>query len=118
MPLTQAAQILKGELGLEGNVSDIVKQAASQLGIAADHQPLVEVAKQCLQKLGIGMVATAAVLEPDVAARTAPARTQAMASPPFTFRISRLHAIIMSSAMPPALRNSDIITKAGMVRIT
>ena len=61
MPLTQAAQILKGELGLEGNVSDIVKQAASQLGIAADHQPLVEVAKQCLQKLGIGMVATAGV---------------------------------------------------------
>ena len=44
-----------------GNVSDIVKQAASQLGIAADHQPLVEVARQCLQKLGIGMVANAVV---------------------------------------------------------
>ena len=49
--LVRAAEILKDQLGLEGNVGDVVKQAAFQLDVPAD-QPLAEMAKQCLQKLG------------------------------------------------------------------
>ena len=50
--LPQAAEILKGHLGLEGNVADVVKQAAGRLGVAAN-LPLMPMAQQCLQILGV-----------------------------------------------------------------
>jgi len=49
----EAAEILKRELKLNGNMMSVINQAAEQLGVAAD-LPLVEMAKLCLQKLGTG----------------------------------------------------------------
>jgi hypothetical protein len=50
--LSEAVAILKRELGLEGNVADVVKQAAFQLGVDGS-LPLVEMARQCVQNLGV-----------------------------------------------------------------
>ena len=50
--LSEAVAILKRELGLEGNVADVVKQAAFQLG-GDGSLPLVEMARQCVQNLGV-----------------------------------------------------------------
>jgi hypothetical protein len=48
--LNEVADILKRELNLEGNMKDVVQQAAVQLGVNAE-LPLVEMGRQCLQKL-------------------------------------------------------------------
>ena len=64
------------------------------------------------------MVATEAVLDPEAAASTAPASTQAIASPPRTRRSSRLHAIIRSREMPPQPSISAISTNIGIVSST
>ena len=41
------------ELGLDGNMTDVVKQAAERLHVDVG-LPLMEMAKQCVQKLGVG----------------------------------------------------------------
>ena len=46
--VSQTAEILKRELGLEGNMKDVIKQAAEQMGLATD-QPLIKLAQLCLQ---------------------------------------------------------------------
>ena len=50
--LSEAVDILKRELGLKGNVADVVKQAAEQLELDVS-LPLVELARLCVQKLGV-----------------------------------------------------------------
>ena len=51
--VTEASEILMRELNIESNnPSDVVRQAAEQLGVAAD-LPLVPMAQQCLLKLGL-----------------------------------------------------------------
>ena len=48
--LNEAVEILKKELGLQGNMRDIVQQAAKQLGVDAS-LPLLELARHCVQQL-------------------------------------------------------------------
>ena len=50
--LAEAVEILKRDLGLKGNVQDVVKEAAFQLSVDSS-LPLVEMARQCVQKLGV-----------------------------------------------------------------
>ena len=50
--LLEMTEILKRELGLKGNMTDVVKQAAEQLNVDV-RLPLMEMAKQCVQKLGV-----------------------------------------------------------------
>ena len=51
--VNHATMILMRELKIESNnPSDVVRQSAEQLGVAAD-LPLVPMAQQCLLKLGI-----------------------------------------------------------------
>ena len=50
--LSEAVEILKRDLGLKGNVQDVVKEAAFQLSVDSS-LPLVEMARQCVQKLGV-----------------------------------------------------------------
>ena len=52
--LTEAAEILKRELGLKGNLKDVVREAAEQLELDVS-LPLVELARLCVQKLGVPM---------------------------------------------------------------
>ena len=49
--LREMTEILKRELGLNGNMTDVVKQAAEQLNVDV-RLPLVEMAKQCVQEAG------------------------------------------------------------------
>ena len=48
--LNEAVEILKRELGLQGNMRDVVHQAATQLGVDAS-LPLLELARRCVQQL-------------------------------------------------------------------
>ena len=48
--LNEAAEILKRELGLEGNLTSIVHKAADQLGVERG-PPLAELGRQCLRAL-------------------------------------------------------------------
>ena len=50
--LLEMTEILKRELGLKGNMTDVVKQAAEQLNVDV-RLPLMEMARQCVQKLGV-----------------------------------------------------------------
>ena len=50
--LAEAVEILKRDLGLKGNVHDVLKEAAFQLSVDSS-LPLVEMARQCVQKLGV-----------------------------------------------------------------
>ena len=50
--LLEMTEILKRELGLKGNMTDVVKQAAEQLHVDV-RLPLMEMARQCVQKLGV-----------------------------------------------------------------
>ena len=51
LTISESVEILKRELGVEGNMADVVKQAAAQLGV--EDQPLVEMARECVLKLGV-----------------------------------------------------------------
>ena len=51
--LSQAVEILKRELGLEGNFKDVIEQAAAQLGVEPG-PALAELAQQCLRELHPG----------------------------------------------------------------
>ena len=51
--LSETVEILKRELALEGDVTSVVRQAASQLDIDPG-APLVELARQCLRELSPG----------------------------------------------------------------
>ena len=51
--LSQAVEILKRELGLEGNFKDVIEQAAAQLGLEPG-PALAELAQQCLRELHPG----------------------------------------------------------------
>ena len=51
LTLSQAAKILERELGLEGNLKDVIHQAADQLGVERG-PALVELSRQCLRELG------------------------------------------------------------------
>ena len=48
--LNESVEILKRELGLRGNMRDVVQQAATQLGVDAS-LPLLELARRCVQQL-------------------------------------------------------------------
>jgi hypothetical protein len=50
--LAETVEILKRELGLKGNMQSVVQQAAEQLGVDGS-LPLVEMARQCVQNLGV-----------------------------------------------------------------
>ena len=52
MPIGTAVEILKKELGLKGNMQDVVQQAAFELHVDTS-LPLVEMARQCVQKMGL-----------------------------------------------------------------
>ena len=52
MPIGTAVDILKKELGLKGNMQDVVQQAAFELHVDTS-LPLVEMARQCVQKMGL-----------------------------------------------------------------
>ena len=43
-------EIIKRELRLKGNMNDVIKQAAGQLDVDVT-LPLVEMARQCVQKM-------------------------------------------------------------------
>ena len=49
--LAETVEILKRELGLKGNMQSVVQQAAEQLGVDVS-LPLMEMARQCMQKIG------------------------------------------------------------------
>ena len=49
--LLEIVEILKQQLGVQGSVTDVVKQAADALDVSQSDQTLTAVAKQCLQKL-------------------------------------------------------------------
>jgi len=51
--LSQAVEILKRELRLEGNFKDVIEQAAAQLGVEPG-PALAELAQQCLRQLHPG----------------------------------------------------------------
>ena len=44
--------VFKQELGLEGNIHNVIHQAAEQLGVPAKGQPLTVLATLCMEKLG------------------------------------------------------------------
>lgn len=44
--------ILKRQLGLEGNIASVVQQAAEQLGIDAKGRPLNQLAAECMAVVG------------------------------------------------------------------
>ena len=52
MTLIQQVEVLKRELGLEGNVKAVIEQAAEQLGMSAEGKPLSELGNACMEALG------------------------------------------------------------------
>ena len=52
MTLIEQVQVFKRELGLEGNVKDVIDQAAEQLGVSAQGKPLSELSNMCMEALG------------------------------------------------------------------
>jgi len=52
MTIMEQVAILKRELSLEGNVKDVVDQAATQLGVSAEGMPLAALAAACMKVLG------------------------------------------------------------------
>ena len=46
--------ILKHELGLDGNVSSVINQSVEQLGIASEGRPLTQLAAECVALIGYG----------------------------------------------------------------
>lgn len=50
--LLEKVEFLKSQLGLSGNVTDVVHKAAEQLGVSPDRKALVDLATQCVQILG------------------------------------------------------------------
>ena len=51
-PLIEMADIMKRQLGLEGNIASVVQQAAEQLGIDAKGRPLNQLAAECMAVIG------------------------------------------------------------------
>ena len=52
-PLAQSVEIIKRELGVQGNMNEVVTQAAAMLGIETAGKPLPEIATLCVQALGV-----------------------------------------------------------------
>ena len=52
MTLIEQVAILKQQLGLEGNVKDVIDQAAEQVGVSTKGQSLPAIATACLSQLG------------------------------------------------------------------
>ena len=52
LTLAEQVEFLKRELGLSGNMANVVHQAAEQLGIDPAGKPLLEVAAMCMQVAG------------------------------------------------------------------
>ena len=52
LTLSEQVDFLKRELGLSGNMANVVHQAAEQLGIDPAGKPLLEVAAMCMQAAG------------------------------------------------------------------
>mmetsp|Transcript_39458 Transcript_39458/g.104133 ORF Transcript_39458/g.104133 Transcript_39458/m.104133 type:complete len:1309 (+) Transcript_39458:69-3995(+) len=52
MTLMEQVTILKRELGLQGNVKDVLEQAAAQLSVSAEGKPLAALAAACMNALG------------------------------------------------------------------
>ena len=50
--LATDVEILKRQLGLNGTVSEVVKEAATQLAIDSNGRPLSDVAMECVRSLG------------------------------------------------------------------
>ena len=50
--LVEKVEFLKVQLGLSGNVTDVVHKAAEQLGISPDKKALVDLATECVQTVG------------------------------------------------------------------
>ena len=53
MILIAQAELLKSQLGLSGNVADVIRQSCEQLGVDAKGKPLTEAATLCLYTLGV-----------------------------------------------------------------
>jgi len=51
-PLIDSVAVLKRELGLDGNVNQVIHDAAVQLGVASEGKALVDVAAECMAMLG------------------------------------------------------------------
>ena len=54
MSFVEKVELLKVELGLRGNMKDVVEQAAVQLGVQSAGQPLTAVAAMCVNAIGGG----------------------------------------------------------------
>ena len=50
---TQRYEALKRELGLSGNVHEVITAAAEALGVATEGKPLTEIAQLCARELGV-----------------------------------------------------------------
>ena len=50
--LATDVEILKRELSLNGTVSEVVKEAATQLAIDSNGRPLSDVSMECVRSLG------------------------------------------------------------------
>jgi len=46
-PLIEIVELMKRELGLTGNVSEVVREGCAQLGVSAEGKTLIEQAKEC-----------------------------------------------------------------------
>ena len=51
--LATDVEILKRELGLNGKISEVVKEAATQLGVDSNGRPLADVSMECVRALGL-----------------------------------------------------------------
>merc|ERR1712241_1384902 len=51
-PLVEIVGILKRELGLDGNMTEVVNAAARELNVEKGSHPLSKLAELCLEKLG------------------------------------------------------------------
>jgi len=52
MHLNDVVAVLKEELGLSGNLKEVIEQAAFQLNIDSAGKPLPEVGQACMRMLG------------------------------------------------------------------
>ena len=51
MTLIEQVEVFKRQLGLSGTVSEVVHQAAEQLGVAAEGEDISALATACMQEL-------------------------------------------------------------------
>ena len=51
--LVTDVEILKRELSLNGTVSEVVKEAATQLAVDSNGRPLSDVSMECVRRLGV-----------------------------------------------------------------